>query len=135
MVPQEQPNSFGLSPTATAVLNTLASQHSRRSYQYAIDRFIEALLSRSRRVIELTSPSLIASLSKCTQLPFSPVKHSLRDNEQQLPSPGSGHSVTRPSIKNLTGYDVAAASSAGTKSVAISQFFNRLFLSTSFPRP
>jgi len=27
-------------PSMTAVLNTLASEHSRRSYQYAIDRFI-----------------------------------------------------------------------------------------------
>lgn len=29
-----------LEQSKTAVLNTLASQHSRRSYEYAIDRFI-----------------------------------------------------------------------------------------------
>jgi hypothetical protein len=49
MVPQKQPNSVSPSATATipelqqsktAVLNTLASQHSRRSYEYAIERFI-----------------------------------------------------------------------------------------------
>ena len=57
MVPQEQPNSVGPSPTATipelqqsktAVLNTLASQHSRRSYEYAIDRFIAWYCSEPR---------------------------------------------------------------------------------------
>jgi hypothetical protein len=49
MVPRNQSVSVGLSATATipesqqskmAVLNTLASQHSRRSYEHAIDRFI-----------------------------------------------------------------------------------------------
>jgi site-specific recombinase XerD len=57
MVPQEQPNSVGLSATATipelqqsktAVLNTLASEHSRRSYEYAIDRFIAWYCSELR---------------------------------------------------------------------------------------
>src|ERR1700693_4655330 len=46
---KNQPESVGLSATLTipeleqskaAVLNTLASQHSRRSYEYAIERFI-----------------------------------------------------------------------------------------------
>ncbi len=49
MVPQKQPNSEDRSATLTipelqqsksAVLNTLASAHSRRSYAYAIERFI-----------------------------------------------------------------------------------------------
>ena len=49
MVPQKQPDSVGRSATLTipeleqsktAVLNTLASEHSRRSYEYAIERFI-----------------------------------------------------------------------------------------------
>jgi len=49
MIPQEQPEPVGRSATLTipeleqskaAVLNTLASQHSRRSYEYAIERFI-----------------------------------------------------------------------------------------------
>jgi hypothetical protein len=49
MVLQNQPGSDSLSENATipelqqsktAVLNTLASRHSRRSYEYAIDRFI-----------------------------------------------------------------------------------------------
>ena len=57
MVPQTQPNPVGLPPTATipelqqsktAVLNTLASQHSRRSYEYAIDRFIAWYCSEPR---------------------------------------------------------------------------------------
>jgi len=57
MVSQQQPNSVGLSPTATipelqqsktAVLNTLASRHSRRSYEYAIDRFIAWYCSEPR---------------------------------------------------------------------------------------
>jgi len=48
MVPQTQPDSVVLSATTTipelqqsktAVLNTLASKHSRRSYEYAIERF------------------------------------------------------------------------------------------------
>jgi integrase len=49
MTVQSQAVSIGISPAATipelqqsktAVLNTLASRHSRRSYEYAIDRFI-----------------------------------------------------------------------------------------------
>lgn len=49
MVPQKQPNSEDRSATLTipelqqsksTVLNTLASAHSRRSYAYAIERFI-----------------------------------------------------------------------------------------------
>jgi hypothetical protein len=49
MVPQRQPNSVGrpatltipeLEQSKTAVLNTLASVHSKRSYAYAIERFI-----------------------------------------------------------------------------------------------
>jgi site-specific recombinase XerD len=57
MVPQKQPNSVSLSATATipelhksktAVLNTLASQHSRRSYEYAIERFIAWYCSEPR---------------------------------------------------------------------------------------
>src|ERR1700689_2118516 len=57
MVSQSQPDSVGLSATATipelqqsktAVLNTLASRHSRRSYEYAIDRFIARYCSEPR---------------------------------------------------------------------------------------
>src|ERR1700689_4942628 len=57
MVPQKQPNSAGHSVTLsipeleqskTAVLNTLASRHSRRSYEYAIDRFIAWYCSEPR---------------------------------------------------------------------------------------
>jgi len=57
MALQEQPNSGGLSPIATipelqqsktAVLNTLASQHSRRIYGYAIDRLIAWYCSEPR---------------------------------------------------------------------------------------
>ena len=49
MFPQTKSNPVGLSANATipelqqsktAVLNTLASKHSRRSYEYAIERFI-----------------------------------------------------------------------------------------------
>lgn len=49
MAPQEQPNSVGRSATPTipeleqsktAVLDTLGSVHSRRSYAYAVKRFI-----------------------------------------------------------------------------------------------
>ena len=48
-MPAKKPESVGRSATLsipeldqskTAVLNTLASQHSRRSYEYAIERFI-----------------------------------------------------------------------------------------------
>lgn len=57
MVLQSQPASLALSSAATipelqqskiAVLNTLASQHSRRSYEYAIDRFIAWYCSEPR---------------------------------------------------------------------------------------
>jgi site-specific recombinase XerD len=57
MVPQKQPESVGRSATLTipeleqskaAVLNTLASQHSRRSYEYAIERFIAWYCSEPR---------------------------------------------------------------------------------------
>jgi site-specific recombinase XerD len=57
MLTQKQPNSVSLSATATipelqqsktAVLNTLASQHSRRSYEYAIERFIAWYCSEPR---------------------------------------------------------------------------------------
>src|SRR6202522_2216455 len=57
MVQQNQLGSVCLSATATipelqqsetAVLNTLASQHSRRSYEYAIDRFIAWYCSEPR---------------------------------------------------------------------------------------
>ena len=65
MVLQEQPISVGPSPTATipelqqsktVVLNTLVSQHSRRSYEYAMDRYIawyccEARLEFNRSVV------------------------------------------------------------------------------------
>jgi hypothetical protein len=49
MLSENQPESVGRSATLTipeleqskaAVLNSLASQHSRRSYEYAIERFI-----------------------------------------------------------------------------------------------
>ena len=36
-----------LEQSKTAVLNTLASQHSRRSYEYAIERFIAWYCSAS----------------------------------------------------------------------------------------
>jgi hypothetical protein len=54
---KNQPESVGLSATLTipeleqskaAVLNTLASQHSRRSYEYAIERFIAWYCSEPR---------------------------------------------------------------------------------------
>src|ERR1017187_6989688 len=57
MVQQDQPGSVCLSATATipelqqsktAVLNTLASGHSRRSYEYAIERFIAWYCSEPR---------------------------------------------------------------------------------------
>ena len=57
MVPQNQPNSMGHSATLTipeleqsktTVLNTLASVHSRRSYEYTIDRFIAWYCSEPR---------------------------------------------------------------------------------------
>jgi hypothetical protein len=57
MPPKEQLESVGLSATLsipeleqskTAVLNTLASQHSRRSYEYAIERFIAWYCSEPR---------------------------------------------------------------------------------------
>src|SRR5271154_5064448 len=57
MTLQNQAVSIGISPAATipelqqsktAVLNTLASRHSRRSYQYAIDRFIAWYCSEPR---------------------------------------------------------------------------------------
>jgi site-specific recombinase XerC len=57
MLTQKQPNSVSLSATATipelqqsktAVLNTLASQHSRRSDEYALERFIAWYCSELR---------------------------------------------------------------------------------------
>jgi len=57
MVPQQQPSVTGLAETATipeleqsktAVLNTLASTHSRRSYAHAIERFIAWYCSEPR---------------------------------------------------------------------------------------
>src|SRR5271169_504203 len=57
MVPQKQPESVGRSATLTipeleqskaAVLKTLASQHSRRSYAHAIERFIAWYCSEPR---------------------------------------------------------------------------------------
>jgi len=57
MVPQNQRESIGcsatltipeLEPSKTVVVNTLASQHSRRSYEYAIERFIAWYCSEPR---------------------------------------------------------------------------------------
>jgi site-specific recombinase XerD len=57
MPPKKEPESVGRSATLTipeleqsktAVLNTLASQHSRRSYEYAIERFIAWYRSEPR---------------------------------------------------------------------------------------
>ena len=57
MFPPTKSNRVGLSATATipelqqsktAVLNTLASKHSRRSYEYAIERFIAWYCSEPR---------------------------------------------------------------------------------------
>jgi site-specific recombinase XerD len=57
MPPKKQPESLGRSATLTipeleqsktAVLNTLASQHSRRSYEYAIEKFIAWYCSEPR---------------------------------------------------------------------------------------
>src|SRR5260370_17510483 len=57
MFPQTESNPVGLSANATipelqqsktAVLNTLASKHSRRSYEYAIDRVIAWTCSEPR---------------------------------------------------------------------------------------
>ncbi len=72
MVQQNQLGSVSVSATSTipelqqsktAVLNTLASRHSRRSYEYAIDRFIawycnfEPRLEFSRSVVVRTAHS------------------------------------------------------------------------------
>ena len=71
MFPQTESNPVGHSATATipelqqsktAVLNTLASKHSRRSYEYAIDRFIawycsEPRLTFNRSVVVRTAHS------------------------------------------------------------------------------
>jgi site-specific recombinase XerC len=63
MVLQNQLASVGLSSTATtpelqqsktAVLNALASKHSRRSYEYAIDRFIAWYCSEPRLTFNLS---------------------------------------------------------------------------------
>jgi len=63
MVPQKKPESYGRSATLTipeleqskaAVLNTLASVHSRRSYTYAIDRFISWYCSEPRLTFNRT---------------------------------------------------------------------------------
>jgi hypothetical protein len=60
MIPQKQPNSEGRSATLTipelqqsktAVLNTLASVHSKRSYAYAIERFIAWYCSEPRSTL------------------------------------------------------------------------------------
>jgi hypothetical protein len=57
MSPKRQPKSTTpratvtipeLEQSKTAVLNTLASEHSRRSYEYAIDRFIAWYCSEPR---------------------------------------------------------------------------------------
>jgi len=57
MLSENQPESVGRSAILTipeleqskaAVLNTLASQHSRRSYEYAIQRFIAWYCSEPR---------------------------------------------------------------------------------------
>jgi hypothetical protein len=57
MLTQKQPNSVSLSATATipelqqsktGVLKTLASQHSRRTHEYAIERFIAWYCSEPR---------------------------------------------------------------------------------------
>jgi hypothetical protein len=63
MFPTRQPNSTTslaavtipeLEQAKTAVLNTLASQHSRRSYQYAIERFIAWYCSEPRLTFNRT---------------------------------------------------------------------------------
>ena len=57
MVPQKQPESIGCSATLTipeleqsktVLVNNLVSQHSRRSYEYAIERFIAWYCSEPR---------------------------------------------------------------------------------------
>ena len=82
MFPQTESNPVGLSATATipelqqsktAVLNTLASKHSRRSYEYAIERFIawycsEPRLTFNRSVVVLNcgfEASLVYSREMC----------------------------------------------------------------------
>src|ERR1700730_11688226 len=75
-MPAKQLESVGLSSTLsipeldqskTAVLNTLASQHSRRSYEYAIERFIAWYCSEPRltfnRSIVVKYRSFLESLS------------------------------------------------------------------------
>jgi hypothetical protein len=63
MSPQEQSNTVGhsasltipeLEQSKTAVLNTLASEHSRRSYAYAIERFITWYCSEPRLTFNRT---------------------------------------------------------------------------------
>ena len=80
MLSENQPESVGRSATLTipeleqskaAVLNSLASQHSRRSYEYAIERFIawycsEPRLTFNRSVVVSTAHSWNAS--PCPQL-------------------------------------------------------------------
>jgi len=76
MFPQTKSNPVGLSATATipelqqsktAVLNTLASKHSRRSYEYAIERFIAWYCSEPRltfnRSVVVTYRSFLERLS------------------------------------------------------------------------
>src|SRR5580692_11466546 len=76
MLTQKQPNSVSLFATATipelqqsktAVLNTLASQHSRRSYEHAISRFIAWYCSEPRltfnRSVVLSYRSFLERLS------------------------------------------------------------------------
>src|ERR1700679_4243547 len=76
MVPQILPVPVGVSSAAaipelqqskTAVLNTLASRHSRRSYEYAIDRFIAWYCSEPRlefnRSVVVKYRSFLESLS------------------------------------------------------------------------
>ncbi len=75
MSPQEQSNTVGysasltipeLEQSKTAVLNTLASEHSRRSYVYAIERFITWYCSEPRLTFNRTAVLERLTLSAAT---------------------------------------------------------------------
>jgi hypothetical protein len=88
MPTQKQPNSVSLSATATipelqqsktAVLNTLASQHSRRSYEYAIERLVNAASKNIYVVGEMASD--VPKVGRCKSLSAKPEHDSSAEPE------------------------------------------------------
>jgi hypothetical protein len=90
---KNQPESVGLSATLTipeleqskaAVLNTLASQHSRRSYEYAIERFIAWYCSEPRLTFNV-QPICRGEVSRIPRTPLAVRSYdqltSFRDSE------------------------------------------------------